>query len=64
MNTVQLYINDQRIDLFKDEVISIVESIKNSRDIAKVFTTFSKQFTVPASKENNKILSTTIIIIL
>jgi len=55
MNTVQLYINDQRIDLFKDEVISIVESIKNSRDIAKVFTTFSKQFTVPASKENNKI---------
>lgn len=55
MQTVQLYINNQRIDLFKDESISIVESIKNSRDIAKVFTTFSKQFTVPASKENNKI---------
>lgn len=55
MQTVQLYINNERIDLFKDESISIVESIKNSRDIAKVFTTFSKQFTVPASKENNKI---------
>ena len=55
MQTVQLYINDERIDLFKDENISIIESIKNSRDISKVFTTFSKQFTVPASKENNKI---------
>ena len=55
MQTVQLYINDTRLDLFKDENISIVESIKNARDIAKVFTTFSKQFTVPASKENNKI---------
>jgi hypothetical protein len=55
MQTVQLYINDTRVDLFKDENISIVESIKNARDIAKVFTTFSKQFTVPASKENNKI---------
>lgn len=55
MQTVQLYINNTQLDLFKDENISIVESIKNARDIAKVFTTFSKQFTVPASKENNKI---------
>jgi len=39
MQTVQLYINDERIDLFKDENISIIESIKNSRDISKVFTT-------------------------
>lgn len=55
MNTVQLYINNQRLDLFKEDSISITESIRNSRDISKVFTTFSKQFTVPASKENNKI---------
>lgn len=55
MQTVQLYINDTRIDLFKDEEISLTESIRNAKDIAKVFTTFSKQFTVPASKENNKV---------
>ena len=55
MQVVQLYINDTRIDLFKDETISITDSIKNAKDLSKVFTTFSKQFTVPASKENNKI---------
>jgi len=55
MLEVQLYIGADRVDLFKDESISITESIKNARDISKVFTTFSKQFTVPASKNNNKI---------
>ena len=55
MQTVQLYINDIRVDLFKDESISLTESIRNSRDIAKVFTTFTKQFTIPSSKENNKL---------
>lgn len=55
MQTVQLYINNTRIDLFKDEDISLNESIRNAKDIAKVFTTFSKQFTVPASKTNNKV---------
>jgi len=55
MQTVQLYINDTRIELFKDEDIALNESIRNAKDIAKVFTTFSKQFTVPASKTNNKV---------
>lgn len=55
MRQVQLYINNERIDLFDDENISITDSIKNVKDISKVFTTFSKQFTVPASKINNKI---------
>lgn len=55
MQTVQLYINDIRVDLFKDESISLTESIRNSRDIAKVFTTFTKQFTIPSSRENNKL---------
>lgn len=52
---IQLYIGDQRVELFGDETISITDSIKNAKDISKVFTTFSQQFTVPASKENNKI---------
>lgn len=55
MRKVQLYINDQRVDLFEDEVISLTQTIKNIRDVSKVFTDFSKSFTIPASKTNNKI---------
>lgn len=53
--TVQLYINDQRIDLFDDETISITSSIQNIKDIGKVFGDFSQSFSIPASKTNNKI---------
>lgn len=58
--TVQIYIKDvdgdfQRIDLFKDESISITDKIQDVRDIAKVFTEFSQSFSVPASKTNNKL---------
>jgi hypothetical protein len=55
MRKVQLYINDQRADLFDDEIISLTQTIKNVQDVSKVFTDFSKTFTVPASKTNNKI---------
>lgn len=55
MQTIQLYIEDSPVELFKDESISITDSIKSVKDIAKVFTAFSKTFTVPASKNNNKI---------
>lgn len=55
IRTIQLYIGDERVELFGDENISITDSIKNAKDIAKVFTTFSQQFTVPASKTNNRI---------
>ena len=55
IRTIQLYIENERVDLFGDEAINITESIKNAKDISKVFTTFSQQFTVPASKTNNKI---------
>lgn len=43
------------MDMFKDESVSLTQSIQNVRDIAKVFTDFSKTFTLPASKTNNKI---------
>ncbi len=55
MQQVQLYIGNQRVELFKDETISLTESIQNVKDVAKVFTDFTKTFTVPASKTNNKI---------
>lgn len=55
MQITQLYIENQRIDLFDDEIISLTQTIQNVRDIEKVFTPFSKPFTIPASKTNNKI---------
>jgi len=45
----------QRLDLFEDESVSITDSIKNVKDVAKIFTPFSQQFNVPASKHNAKI---------
>lgn len=46
----------EKLDLFKDEGITVKESVKNFDDIKKVFTSVSRSFTVPASKKNNKIL--------
>jgi hypothetical protein len=47
---LQLYIQDTRVDLFKDETVSLTDTIQNVRDIAKIFTTFTKTFTLPALK--------------
>lgn len=55
MNTLQLYINNERVELFSDESISVTSSIQNVRDISKIFTDFSKDFTLPATKINNRI---------
>ena len=52
---LQLYIEDQRIELFEDEVIEINESIKDIREIDKLKTSFTRQFTVPASDNNNNV---------
>ena len=43
------------VDLFKDETISLTQSIKNTKDIAKIQTDFTQSFTLPASKTNNKV---------
>ena len=55
MQKIQLYIEGQRVDMFKDESVTITQSIKNVKDIGKVFTDFSRTFNLPASKTNNKI---------
>ena len=55
MVQLQLYIEGQEVELFKDESIVLVQSIQDIRDISKVFTDFTKTFNVPASKRNNKI---------
>jgi len=55
MRKVQLYVENQLVDLFDDEQIKVDSSIQNINDISKVFTDFSQTFTVPASKNNNAI---------
>ena len=55
-----LYIKDndgnyQQMEMFSDETITITSKIQDVRDISKVFTDFTQPFTVPASKENNKL---------
>ena len=55
MNKVDIYINDQRLDIFQDEEITINLSVQNVQDISKVFTDFTQGFTVPASPINNAI---------
>ena len=52
---LELYIDNVRVDLFKDEAITITDTQQNIRDIALVFTPFSQQFNLPASSTNNKI---------
>ena len=59
---IQLYIDGQsnsgdfvQIDLFEDEPIKIVDSIQNVTDINKIYDTFSRDFKVPASPNNNKV---------
>ena len=55
MQELQIYIGSQRLELFKDESVSVTQTIQNVKNIDKVFTDFSKTFSVPASKNNNKI---------
>ena len=52
---VELLIGQSKIDLFKDEDISLKESILNISDISKNTTAFTKTFSVPASDNNNMV---------
>ena len=52
---IEVFLNNEKIDLYKDENIQVNDSIQNIKDIGKIFTTFSRQFSVPATKRNNKI---------
>lgn len=54
-NKVQLYIENQRVDLFSDETIEATSTIQDFRDIGKIFSDYTQSFNVPASDTNNKI---------
>jgi len=45
----------ERVDFFSFESIELNSSFQDVRDISKVFTDYSKTFSVPASPVNNKI---------
>ena len=51
----QIYDDYTKLELFKDESVSITDTIQNVKDPAKIFAPFSQQFSVPASKHNNKL---------
>ena len=55
MQIAQLYIQGQRVDMFDDVSVNITDTIKDVRDISKVFTEYSQTFSLPASKTNNKL---------
>ena len=61
MLNLQLYIYNaeeevyQQVELYDDESVTITQSLQDVKDIQKVFTDFSRTFSVPASKNNNKI---------
>ena len=53
MQKVQIYVGSTRLDLFKDETISLTQSLKNVKQVDKIFTEFTQTFSVPASPTNN-----------
>tara|TARA_R110000744_G_scaffold305694_1_gene414054 strand:- start:6 stop:2444 length:2439 start_codon:yes stop_codon:yes gene_type:complete len=57
MQKLQLYIKGERVSLFSDENVSFTQTLQNVKDIGKIFTEYSKTFSVPASKNNNKIFN-------
>jgi hypothetical protein len=43
------------MDMFEDETVTLTSKIQDIRDVGKIFTDYSKSFTLPPSKENNKL---------
>ena len=54
---VNLFINGDLIDQYADESVEIVSSVLDVQDITKNTGDYSKSFTVPTSRRNNKVFS-------
>ena len=52
---IEIYIGSEKIDTFKDEDVNIRLNIQNVKDISKLFTDYTQNFQVPASKTNNAV---------
>ena len=55
MNSIDVYVDSQRLDLFKDEIIQYNALVQQLTDLDKIFTDFSQSFTIPASSVNDSI---------
>ena len=64
MQKFQIYIGDDRLDLFKDESITVTQSIQNVKQIDKIFTEFSQTFLFQHHPPITKFSSITISMIL
>tara|TARA_R110001632_G_scaffold56504_1_gene138330 strand:+ start:217 stop:2637 length:2421 start_codon:yes stop_codon:yes gene_type:complete len=54
-NSYSILQNQELLDTFKDETISLTQTVKDIKDVDKIKTSFSKSFTLPASKINNRV---------
>ena len=52
---VDVYIGPDKLDLYDDERITMRLSVTDIEDIGKINGDFSKDFTIPASKDNNAV---------
>ena len=52
---IEIYVGSERLDTFKDEDVNINLSLQNVKDISKLFTDYTQNFQVPASKTNNNV---------
>lgn len=52
---IEIYVGSERLDTFKDEDVNINLSLQNVKDISKLFTDYTQNFQVPASKSNNAV---------
>ncbi len=56
MIDLEVYIGKSKLDLFDDENVTLKRSVKNYREIDKLFSDYSQTFSIPASKNNNIIM--------
>lgn len=52
---VEIYIENQRIDLFESDSINVIQNVQDVNDISKISSDYSQSFSVPASDNNNRI---------
>jgi len=52
---IQLYIEGEQVEMFKDESVSLTQTIQNVKDFSKIFADYSRSFSLPCSKQNNKV---------
>jgi hypothetical protein len=52
---VAIFIGGKKLDLFKDENISITSKLNDLEKLSSVFSDFSQPFTIPATPTNNEV---------